>query len=250
VCGTTNEVNTWVENNATCSRKHGRVYLVESRENRGYSAGNNHGIRLAQTLQADAVLVANPDMRIDDSNYLKELCNQLFADSGCHIAASRIIDLDGINQNPLREPSFMEELIWPRSLLMRFCSPTSYILDSLEDKVLEVPKVLGCCLLIRMEFLKSTNYLDENVFLYCEEPILSAKVRAINGKILFVPTVTAVHAHDRGKKGDTSKRMAQYINSRKYYLTQYSGYKFWQLNLLSFSYALLKIYNQIKGILK
>ena len=85
-------------------------------------------------------------------------------------------------------------------------------------------KVSGCCMMIRMDFLRSTGYLDENVFLYCEEPILSVRVHAAGGKILYLPWVSATHAHVPGEKEDSAKRMLLFIKNRKYYLRQYSGY--------------------------
>ena len=99
----------------------------------------------------------------------------------------------------------------------------------------------------RMDFLRSTNYLDENVFLYCEEPILSAKVNAAGGKILYVPMVKATHAHIKSEKGDGTKLMLLFIQSRKYYLKTYSGYNRLQIGCLFLSYDVLAVYNRIKG---
>ncbi|HEY6872882.1 MAG TPA: glycosyltransferase family 2 protein [Geobacteraceae bacterium] len=247
VRGTAEEVLTWVRQNAALAAESGRVYLIENHENRGYSAGNNIGIRLADALGTVGVLIANPDMRIEDQHYLKELSRHLFADPLNFVAASRIIALQGNDQNPLREATFWEELFWPRWYLRRFFKQISYILSINEDKPIPVPKVSGCCMLLRMDFLRQIGYLDENVFLYCEEPILSARVHAAKGKILYVPTVTAVHAHVSSEKGNSASRMLQFIKSRKYYLKTYSSYSRWQLGLLSASYAVLKTYNRVRG---
>lgn len=241
VIGTQAEVNAWVDRNPEQARTQGRVYFILSNENRGYSAGNNLGIRLADTLGTDAILIANPDMRIEDSNYLYLLTTQLFADESNYIAASRIIGLDGKDQNPLREASFWEELLWPRIYLAKLFGAGSYGLTTAMEKPATVPKVSGCCLMLRMSFLRATAYLDENVFLYCEEPILSARVHSHGGRIFYVPSISAVHAHVRSEKGNTGKRMLLFIKSRKYYLEKYSSYKEWQLQLLKLSYGALAL---------
>lgn len=247
VCGSEDIVQTWVREHQEKTKQSGNVYLIENHANQGYSAGNNIGIRLAEALQADAILIANPDMRIENPLYLKELVTHLFTAPDNFIASSRIIGLDGAEQNPLREAKFWEEVLWPRWVLRRIFKPSSYVLSYPKDSTSVVPKVSGCCLLLRMDFLRSTNYLDENVFLYCEEPILSAKVHAAQGKVLYVPTVSAIHAHVSSEKGDKVKRMLLFIKSRRYYLKTYSGYNRWQLFLLSCSYSAFAGYNRLKG---
>lgn len=248
VTGSEAEVHRWVRTHPECSEAAGNVYLIEHSNNSGYSAGNNMGIRLAELLRADAVLIANPDMRIDDPSYLAVLAQQLFADPNAMVAASRIIGLDGEDQNPLREASFWEELFWPRWLLRRFLRTKSYVIPCVHQLTINVPKVSGCCMLLRLDSLRQIGYLDENVFLYCEEPILSARVSAAGGKVLFVPRVVATHAHDKGDKGDGTKRMLLFIRSRRYYLKEYSGYNRLQLGLLFASYEVLAVYNRLRGV--
>jgi GT2 family glycosyltransferase len=216
------------------------LYLVLSPVNGGYSAGNNIGIQLADALGADAVLIANPDMRIDDAEYVAELARALFGCDRYRVAGSRILGLGGEDQNPLREPTFWEELFWPRWLFGRFFKPATYVLNA-GITPREVPKVSGCCLMIKMNFLRQTEYLDENVFLYCEEPILSARVRSSGGATVYAPQISAIHAHRKSDKGDPVQRMTLLLKSRAYYLKNYSGYRRWQLHALSASHRLLAL---------
>jgi len=223
------------------------AYLVLSNENRGYSAGNNIGIRVAEALEADAVLIANPDIRIEDSNYLMGLSQELFTDEKNCIVASRVVGLDGQDQSPLREPEFWEEFLWPRFSLGRHLSrPVSYILPILEREPMVVPKVSGCCLMLSLKFLKTVGKLDENVFLYCEEPILSAQVYKQHGHIIFVPELTVTHAHQKSKKGHASRNMLLFIKSRKYYLKHYSSYGVVKRSALYTSYSTLRLLHFIK----
>ncbi len=245
---TPEKVHSQISNNPEIVRRENTVFLIENSENLGYSAGNNIGIHLADILGADVVLIANPDMRIEDPNYLKELSQQLMTKTEYFIAASRILGLDGKDQNPLREARFIEELLWPRFIFRRFFRQMNYVLPLPYEKPLIVPKVSGCCMLLRMEFLRKTGYFDESVFLYCEEPILAARVRKAGGNILFVPNIKAIHAHVASEKENSAKRMLLFIKSRKYYLKTYSGYKPWQLALLFASYLLLMFYNRIKNL--
>ena len=226
------------------------TFFIYNHENKGYSAGNNIGIKLADYLNVDAVLIANPDMRFENEKYIYELSKTLFSNEKYFIAASKIVGLDGKDQSPLREASFYEELTWPRYLFPCVFKNTSFVLSYKKDRVVTVPKVMGCCLLLRMNFLKDINYFDENTFLYAEEPILSAQVKQHEGKIVFSPFIEAIHAHIKSTKGNSSKRMLLFIKSRKYYLKKYSGYNRVQLFVLNCSYAVLAILHKIKSKVK
>jgi GT2 family glycosyltransferase len=244
ISGTQVEVEAWVKSHPEEVRQSGRVYFILSGENRGYSAGNNIGIRLADALDADAVLIANPDMRIEDPHYLSRLTKYLFADERNYVAASRILGVDGKDQNPLRESTFLEEFFWPAEKLF---GANRYVLRVSGKIPISVPKVSGCCMLLRMSFLKAINQLDENVFLYSEEAIITAKAKKTLGKIIFVPNLSAIHAHIATEKGDPSRRMAFFVKSRLYYLHKYSGYANWKLVLLNISYKILIMMHKIRG---
>ena len=222
------------------------TFFIYNQENSGYSSGNNIGIKIADYLNVDAVLIANPDMRFNDVNYISRLADVLFSNEKYYLAASKIVGLDGKDQNPLREPEFMEELLWPRQLFPSLFKIKPYVLPYETNKVITVPKVVGCCLLLRMDFLREINYFDETTFLYSEESILSSQVKDKQGQIAFLPYIEAIHAHNENTKGNSSKRMLLFIESRKYYLKNYSGYTSAQLLLLSISYAALKIAYKLK----
>jgi GT2 family glycosyltransferase len=224
-----------------------RNYMIYNHENRGYSAGNNIGIRLADALDVDVVLIANPDMRFNDANYIFKLTLALYSDRRNAIAASKIVGLDGKDQNPLRESSFWEELLWPKTMLLRWFKNFNYIVPYKNNQEVSVDRVSGCCLLLRMSFLKEIGYFDENVFLYCEEPILASQIKQKDRRIVFTPFTQAVHAHCSSLKGNSSRRMLLFFKSRHYYLKNYSGYNWMQLLLLKFSYSILKAVHIVKA---
>jgi GT2 family glycosyltransferase len=243
--GSSNEILE-LTTNKKLDRSNFTTFFIYNNENKGYSAGNNIGIRLADYLNVDTVLIANPDMRFENENYIYELSKTLFSNEKYLVAASKVIGLDGKDQNPLREASFLEELFWPRIIFPSIFKNTSYILPYKAGEIVSVPKITGCCLLLRMDFLRNINYFDENTFLYSEEPILSVQVKQHGGEVVFTPFIEAVHAHKTSEKGNNSKRMLLMIKSRRYYLKKYSGYSQAQLMLLNFSYSILSMLHKIK----
>ncbi len=248
ICGAEHEVQAWVRQHPETARHPRAVYLIKNAGNRGYSAGNNVGIRLGEALKADAVMIANPDMRIEDRNYFHELSRHLFIDPKIMLRHRALLTCRGTIKIPCGKRALWRNSSGRGFFSSDFRAETSYVLAlSHLDTPTIVPKISGCCLLLRMDFLRQTGYLDENVFLYCEEPILSARVHAAGGRILYVPTLTAIHAHVKIDKGNNGKRMLLFIKSRKYYLKSYSGYSRWCIGLLSASYTILAGYNWLKG---
>jgi len=241
--GSTAEITASIKHAVTPSR----AYLVLHEHNGGYSAGNNVGIRLAEELGAAAVLIANPDMRLEDPNYVAQLYETLVGERSNLIAASRIVGLNGLDQSPLRELSYWEELLWPIfALRNKLFKPSSHVVLPPGNQPAAVRKVSGCCLMLRLDFLRGNGYLDEGVFLYCEEPILAEKVRRAGGHIVFQPHLLAVHAHRKSIKGNPSRNMLQHIKSRCYYLRHYSNYRPIARACLFVSYALLRFAHLIR----
>ena len=102
---------------------------------------------------------------------------------------------------------------------------------------------------IRSKDLVTINYLDEGVFLNCEEDILSTNIYRIEGKIGFVSSVIYEHRHTKySTTTRESKVVAECLvrKSKRYY-----QYKYLSLNM--FERILLRIaerINYIESILK
>lgn len=201
------------------------LVLLWAAENRGYSAGNNLGIAAAEALGCESVLIINPDVRLEGAKCLITLHRALMADKRNFAAGPRIRGLSGRDENPLREPTFCEEFLWPVTILRRRLGKQPAVVPFRpQSDAHEVPKISGTCLLIRLDYLRSDNYLDDTVFMYCEEPILAARIRRAGGRLIFVPNSSVLHAHQKNLKGRLMPRLLAFVNSRRYYLRTYSGY--------------------------
>lgn len=212
-----------------------KIVLIKSKDNLGYSAGNNIGIRYAIKKNSEAVLIMNPDVRIESPDTLKKMVECMFFSEDIFVVGPNVIDSEGNRASPLRESSFINECTDPFFSLIRKCFGLKSInyLDSVNsEKPYEVEKVAGCCLLIRASFLKEVGLFDENVFLYCEEPILAAQVKEKRGKLIFIPSVTVKHIH----KKPSSYYIKDFFKSRMYYFRKYRKYSKFKLLLFSVIY--------------
>jgi GT2 family glycosyltransferase len=223
-----------------------KAIFVFNNKNAGYSAGNNIGIRIADKLNADAVLIVNPDMRIENVDYIQLLLSVAIKDEKAAIVASRIIGVDGQNQSPMVSDDFWREFLWPRQVFPKVFKKVNFIEKIESNSPVYVAKVMGCCMLIKMDFLKAIGFLDESTFLYSEEAILSSQVERLNRKVLFLPFLSASHVHHKENKDNSSKRMLFMIKSRLYYINKYSRYSIVQKLFLLISYKVWYLLHFIK----
>lgn len=218
-------------------------------QNSGYSAGNNIGARAATALGCTSVLIINPDVRIADPYYVVGLNELIAASPKTAVACSAVTNLSGMQENPMIEPGFIEELLWPVKILTVGLFRSRHSAAPLQTEPFRVSKVTGACFLIRMDFLHQIGFFDESVFLYCEESILRAQVRATGWHMVMEPRLRALHAHQTNAKGDQVSRFRVWAESRRRFHMIYGGYgKFWQ-SVLGVSRHLTLVLIQSKAFL-
>jgi len=212
-----------------------RAVFIRNDKNAGYSAGNNIGARLAESLGCEGMLILNPDVRISDPRYVAKLWSAMKLEPLAAVAASSVRNLNGVNENPMKEPGFWEEFLWPARMMFsaRGFQRGKMRKAPASDKTIE--KVSGSCFLICADALEEIGYFDEGVFLYCEEAILSAQLKARGRTIAYTTSLEVLHAHDTSMKGDPTRRFAAWSRSRGYFLHNYSGYGTIALGFLTFS---------------
>lgn len=199
------------------------IAFIQSDENRGFSAGNNIGLRSAVQSGADWMLVINPDVELRDPEYIRSVMQELPNWPEAAVVGTNVLLPSGEKQNPMREVTALEEILWPLEMVKQKLG----IWDGYrsKDETGYCEKVSGCCFFISREFLLQNDYLDENVFMYCEEPILAKSVIKRGFRELYIREVTANHEHYAAQKsGSSGKRMTEFLKSRTYYIENYSGY--------------------------
>lgn len=213
--------------------------FIANRENRGYSAGNNIGLRYATENGYKYALIANPDMEFPQEDYLKKLIEIMMNNPNIAVCASDIVNTIGAHQNPMREMTYWEELLWPLTTFKNRKNNMWFLDDYTKSSFCE--KISGCCFMIRISFLQEIGFFDEGTFLYCEEPIIAKQVKKLGMRIYYYAEAQAFHRHIKSEKGNAKKRMQLLFQSRDYYLSKYSGYNSFQLLFLNLSRSIQKI---------
>lgn len=204
------EADVWVVDNnsvdgsvAMVRRKFPWVKLVESRENLGFSKGNNLAIRQST---GEYVLLLNPDTVVEEDTFSKVID---FMDQHPDAGGLGVKMIDGKgnflpeSKRGLPTPSvafykiFGLAALFPRS--RRF---GKYHLGYLSnDEVHEIEVLSGAFMLMRRKALDEVGLLDEDFFMYGEDIDLSYRLVLGGYKNYYYPHTRIIHY-----KGESTKK--------------------------------------------
>lgn len=212
--------------------------FIASPVNRGYNAGNNIGLRYAAGKGYLYALIANPDMEFPQTDYIKKLVETMETDLDIVVAGSDIVGPDGIHQSPMMcDGNWKSSFSWIKGLLKKQKADAYDFIDNYKQSHY-CWKVSGCCLLVRMDFIKEMGFFDEYPFLYCEEAILSRQVEIAGKRMYYTSEIQAVHRHIASSKGNPIARFRQWKRSRIYFINHYSGDSWLGKKIATFSVQL------------
>ncbi len=208
-----------------------KIRLILARVNKGYSTGNNLGIKEAIKDEADAILIINPDVILIND------------------AISKMYDAMNLNLNiavvgpSIKSPSENEaQFARPKLTYFDFLfskKPLLYIKtlkqksnrfynwqESNNDIFVFSGMVSGCCFLINTKVFLECRLLDENIFLYHEEDILAHKLEVLGYKTAIQKNARILHNHHSSisKNGNSFSKFYQWW-SALYVLRAYAGVK-------------------------
>lgn len=218
-----------------------RVKLLQAKENRGYAAGNNIGIKTALIDQCNVIIVTNNDI-LFQKQAVEKMAAYLAAHPKTGIVGPKVVDHKGqVLQSCCSMRTGIKEIFQFYTVakwLFYKKWKTYNCLGQETGKPADVYHVSGCCFAISQECAQKVLPLDEGTMLYYEEPILGICMERAGYVTSYEPGSIVVHKH-----GATTKQnrplMYQYISqSELYYCGKYLQAKKWQLCLL-YSYRRL-----------
>jgi GT2 family glycosyltransferase len=186
-----------------------RISYVFNNNNVGYSKAHNQGIRhFADTCKY--FLVLNPDVYFSSST-LSNLYHYLEDHPKAGLVAPRILYPNGDLQtsrrlipNPidlmLRRVPVVNKLFKKRTELNEFQA-------SDPKGIMEVPFVLGCFLLFRMDTLNKTGLFDERYFMYLEDLDICRRL-AMHTQVVYNGQSYIYHFYQR----DSSKNLKMFLH--------------------------------------
>lgn len=155
------------------------VTALYNRENRGYAAACNQGIKAGR---APFIFLLNSDTRVT-AGWLPPLI-QALQDPEVAVAGPRLVTPDGflVGAGVVGDEANPNLRGWGEpDDPARFAEPTACL------------SICGACMGLKRDLLPELGYFDENFFHYFEETDYCYRARRHGYKVLYVPTSRVIH---------------------------------------------------------
>ncbi|MBI2637251.1 MAG: glycosyltransferase family 2 protein [Parcubacteria group bacterium] len=175
-----------------------QVKLLQSPENRGFSAGNNLGISRSSGRYA---LIMNPDIVIWD-NSLKHMVDYMDANPKVGIAGPRLLSPDGSLQHFVYRFPSPQVLLYRRTPLARFTfaqrAIRNYLMADWDHRDNRpVDWVQGSCMIVRRDAIRDVGLMDERYFLFLEDTDWCRRFWEAGFEVRYAADVEIIHYHGR-----------------------------------------------------
>lgn len=198
-----------------------RFIFLKNKNNSGYAAGNNVGIRYALNNGADYVLISNNDIEIESADCINRMIQLMELNGNIGVVSPRIISKNGKKDPPLY---FEKPSLWDMTFGIINSHKKRFRIDENVNRRIYAPR--GSFMLLRAIDIKNVNYLDEGTFLYYEEPILAERLHKINKECWLCAESVVIHNHGKTISNTLQKKNTCKIlcKSYGYYLKEYRNY--------------------------
>lgn len=189
------------------------AHYIHLPHNPGFGAAHNVAMRTAMEDGAEFHLVLNPDIRFA-ANVLPALIDYMERHGDIGLLMPNIHYPDGQQQ-------FLCKLLPnPVDLMIRRFFPALYrasgrlawyeMHSSGYDKIMDVPALSGCFMLLRTKVLREIGCFDERYFMYLEDVDLSRRIGRV-ARTVYFPYATAIHDY---RKGSYKNRRLLFYHAR------------------------------------
>ncbi len=228
-----------------------KIKILEAKENKGYAAGNNIGIKyLIKEEIIDNIIISNPDIIVTEESIktlIKDLENK---DIDC--VAPVVKEPNGISRG-WKLPTFYSEVISNIPFLRRFEQMLlSYKNEEYQSDLTSVEVVKGCFFIIKKEAIEDIHYFDENTFLYYEEIIMGHNLKRKSYRTMIDNRVEVIHALSQSvdKSVNRIRKFKLLKQSQYYYEKNVNHMNIFQLGILRILVLLYSFGLEIERLLK
>lgn len=154
------------------------IMICKLENNKGFTGGNNVGIKLAREMGYDYLMLLNTDTEIDEK-LIERLLD--FADENTAVIPAIYSDKG-------------KKAIWyggGKMCLKDGKCYNRYYTDA--KKPMEVTYMVGCCMFLHSNIFNKIGDFDDNYFLYYEDGDLSMRMLLAGVKMFYVPDTWVWH---------------------------------------------------------
>lgn len=188
-----------------------KVKLIENKENKGFAAANNQGIKIAR---GEYILLLNSDTTVKKGS-IDELIRFAKSADDAGVVVPRLLNSDGsIQGSVMKAPGILA------AIKQYWFGEEGYAKHSPEvSEATEVEAAVMAAYLITPKGRAKVPKLDERYFMYYEDLEYSKKIRSHGLKIYFLPTSEILHHHGASgsKLAENNDQWRRLIPSSKIY---------------------------------
>lgn len=188
-------------------------------ENLGYGSGHNIAIRKAIAEGSDYHVILNPDVYWQ-GNVVDKLVEFMEMTPDCGMVMPKVLYPSGDTQYLCKLVPSPKDLILRRFIPIKSWQAKNDYEYEMHwtgyDKILEIPILSGCFMILRCEVLKKTGFFDERFFLYAEDVDLCRRIGAVS-RTIFYPEVSIYHEYAKGSYKNRKMLMMHIKSIVKYF---------------------------------
>lgn len=209
-------------------KNHPWVELIESKENTGFSKGNNIAFKKAKY---SAVLFLNSDVYVEKETLEKSL--EYFKNHNCDVLGVKLTFENGkLQPSGGSLPNPLNIILWILGLsylpiLGQLTDQFHPRQSSFFSKDHQVGWTSGAFFQVKREVFEKVGGFDEEIFMYMDEVDLCKRIENAGYKVYFTPSIKVVHIHRASSKDNPESAFTKEIIGVNYYLKKYySNYYF------------------------
>lgn len=184
------------------------IVFIKSKENLGFSGGNNLGIEFALKEKADYICLLNNDTTVEP-DFLNPLVEIMERDKKIGISAGKIMYYD--NKNIIWSAGgYIDE---QKAIGNNFAIDEPE--DSVENKARCVTFLTGCIQLIRREVIENIGLYDHEYFLYMEDVDFCKRALNYGYKLIYEPKSKIYHKVSASTGGQVSPMTIYYMTRNR-----------------------------------
>lgn len=189
------------------------VKLIASKENTGFSKGNNIVMKKIKT---PYILLLNSDVYLEEESLCKALA-YFRVNLNCDVLGARLNYASGSLQFSAGDlPNPLNIILWIFGL--RGFHPRSKTYFS---KAHQVGWIMGAFFMLKREVFERTGGFDEKIFMHTEEVEWCKRIKKRDYKIWYVPQVSVVHLHGASTNFDLTAGFSNELKGISYYLKKH-----------------------------
>jgi len=203
------------------------ITIIENGRNLGFSRAVNKGIAAAT---GNMILLLNSDTEFS-SDILTSMQAFMLDHPGAGICSVQLIFADGSAQNSVDLYPNIATQILNKSLLKILFPRTYPSKRSKFSSPVQVPSVIGACMLIKRQVIDTIGELDEGFFFYLEETDLCKRARDHGFEVWHLPHLRLVHHQGTTARKANIKRKIEFQRSLSRFFMKHKGFR-WAAILL------------------